>query len=161
MTIKAMPITLLLPDYKQKSYVFNFVDTPGHPNFIAQLVAGMRIADGVILVVDAIEGVMLMTQRIVKHVVREDLDVIVVVNKIDRLIIEMKIPPQDAYLKLKHTLEEVNGLFGKYCAQFGLENRYTISPISNNVIFASAEYSFMFTVESMIKRYKSKFGGFD
>lgn len=58
----------------------------------------------------------------------------------------MKIPPEDAYLKLKHTLEEINGLFGKYCTQFGLENRYNVSPISNNVIFASAEYSFMFSV---------------
>jgi U5 small nuclear ribonucleoprotein component len=30
--------------------------------------------------------------------------VVVVINKIDRLIVEMKIPPEDAYLKIKHTL---------------------------------------------------------
>ena len=66
--------------------------------------AGLRIADGVVLVVDAIEGVMMGTEKCIKHIIREDLDVVVVVNKIDRLIVEMKIPPEDAYLKIKHTL---------------------------------------------------------
>lgn len=61
MSIKATPITLLLPDFKDKNYVLNIVDTPGHPNFLGELVAGLRICDGVILVVDAIEGAMMMT----------------------------------------------------------------------------------------------------
>ncbi len=80
-----------------------------------------------------------------------------VINKIDRLIVEMKIPPEDAYLKIKHTIEEINGVFVKTCAQLGIENRYLISPISNNVIFSSAEYSFMFSLESMAKKYKEVF----
>ena len=54
MTIKAKPITLLLPDLNEKSYILNMIDTPGHPNFIGEFVAGLRIADGVLLVVDAI-----------------------------------------------------------------------------------------------------------
>lgn len=64
----------------------------------------MRVCDGVVLVVDAIEGVMLMTEKIIKHILREKLNVIIIINKIDRLIVEMKIPPEDAYLKIKHTL---------------------------------------------------------
>jgi U5 small nuclear ribonucleoprotein component len=35
MSIKTKPITLLLPDNKDKNYVLNILDTPGHPNFIA------------------------------------------------------------------------------------------------------------------------------
>lgn len=97
----------------------------------------------------------------IKHIVREDLNVVVVMNKIDRLIVEMKIPPEDAYLKIKHTLEEINGLFAKYTAQFGMNNRYAISPVLNNVIFASAEYSFMFSVRSMVGKYQQKFQGMD
>lgn len=62
----------------------------------------------------------------------------VVINKIDRLIVEMKIPPEDAYLKIKHTLEEINGLFLKYSQQLGMENHYLLSPVNGNVIFASA-----------------------
>lgn len=54
MTIKMKPITLLLPDFKDKSFILNVIDTPGHPNFLGEIVAGLRICDGVILVVDAI-----------------------------------------------------------------------------------------------------------
>ena len=63
---------------------------------------------------------------------------VVVINKVDRLIVEMKIPPEDAYLKLKHTLEEVNGVFLKCSQQMGMENMYKISPILGNVVFSAA-----------------------
>ena len=56
---------------------------------------------------------MLMTEKVIRYALRENLKVVVVINKIDRLIVEMKIPPEDAYLKLKHTLEEINGVFLK------------------------------------------------
>lgn len=87
LSIKATPISLLLQDFKDKHYLFNFIDTPGHPNFLGQVVAGMRACEGVLLVIDAIEGVMLMTQKIIKHILREKLSVVVVINKVDRLII--------------------------------------------------------------------------
>lgn len=50
--------------------MLNILDTPGHPNFLGEVVASMRVSDGVLLVVDAIEGVMLMTEQIIKHIVR-------------------------------------------------------------------------------------------
>lgn len=54
MTIKSKAISLLLPDFKDKSYVLNILDTPGHTNFIGELVAALRISDGVVLVIDCI-----------------------------------------------------------------------------------------------------------
>lgn len=111
--------------------------------------------------VDAIEGVMLMTEKIIKHIIREKLPVVVVINKIDRLIIEMKIPPEDAYLKLKHTLEEINGVFLKCAQQLGMENNYKISPALNNVVFAAAEYGFIFNLELMARKYQERFPSVD
>jgi U5 small nuclear ribonucleoprotein component len=128
---------------------------------LGELVAGLRICDGVLLVVDAIEGVMLMTEKIIKHIIREKLPVVVVINKIDRLIIEMKIPPEDAYLKLKHTLEEINGIFLKCAQQLGMENNYKISPALNNVVFAAAEYGFIFNLELMARKYQERFPSVD
>lgn len=104
---------------------------------------------------------MLMTEKVVKHILRERLKVVVVINKIDRLIVEMKLPPEDAYLKIKHTLEEVNGLFVKFAQQLGLSNDYLLSPALGNVIFASAEYSFMFSLHSMALKYQSLFTSVD
>lgn len=57
MSIKATPFTLVLQDSREKSYLFNFLDTPGHPNFSDEVSLGLRVSDGMILVIDCIEGV--------------------------------------------------------------------------------------------------------
>lgn len=72
------------------------------------MVAATRLADGVVIVVDVVEGVMVNTEQVIKHCVREGLTMTLVVNKVDRLILELKLPPADAYYKLRHTIEEVN-----------------------------------------------------
>jgi 116 kDa U5 small nuclear ribonucleoprotein component len=79
-------------------------------NFSDEATAAMRMVDGVVLFVDAAEGVMLNTERLLKHAIQEKLAVTVCINKIDRLILELKLPPQDAYFKLKHIIDEINGL---------------------------------------------------
>jgi U5 small nuclear ribonucleoprotein component len=57
--MKSSPLTVLLPDSRGKNYLFNFVDTPGHPAFNEEVTVGYRLADAVVLVVDCIEGVTL------------------------------------------------------------------------------------------------------
>ena len=107
---KAMPVTLLLPDIKYKSYLMNIFDTPGHVNFSDEATAAMRLSDGVVIFVDAVEGVVLNTERLLKHAVQEKLAITICINKIDRLILELKLPPNDGYYKLRHIVEEINGL---------------------------------------------------
>ena len=70
----------------------------------------MRLCDGVVIFVDAAEGVMLNTQRLIKHAIQEHLAITICINKIDRLILELKLPPVDAYYKLRHIVDEINGL---------------------------------------------------
>jgi U5 small nuclear ribonucleoprotein component len=60
--MKSAPISLVLPDSNDKSYLINLIDTPGHPNFWGEMCAALRLCDGAILVVDAIEGVMMGTE---------------------------------------------------------------------------------------------------
>lgn len=69
----------------------------------------------------------------------------------------MKIPPEDAYLKIKHTLEEINGLFLKFSQQLGVPQPPPLSPLHDNVLFASAEYSFMFSLRSFAAKYQQIF----
>ena len=63
-----------------------------------------------LFIVDAVEGVMIGTERWLQYLVQENIAVTIVINKIDRLILELRLPPADAYLKIKHTLEEINGI---------------------------------------------------
>lgn len=88
-------------------FLINFL---GHVNFSDEVTAAMRLCDGVVLFVDAAEGVMLNTERLLKHAVQEQMQITVCINKIDRLMLELKLPPQDAYYKLRHIVEEINGL---------------------------------------------------
>lgn len=146
-SVKDSAISLLLPDSKGKSYMLNIIDTPGHPNFSGELSCALRICDGVVLVVDAIEGVMMVTQKIIRLALREQLKIVVFVSKMDRLVVELKLPPEDAYLKLKHTLEEINTLIQKTATEFGLDSEaYVVSPLLGNVVFGSGEYSFIFSL---------------
>uniref|UniRef100_A0A1B0D2X7 Uncharacterized protein n=1 Tax=Phlebotomus papatasi TaxID=29031 RepID=A0A1B0D2X7_PHLPP len=80
-SIKATPITLVLPDVRQKSYLMNIFDTPGHVNYSDEVTAALRICDGVVLFVDAAEGVMLNTERLLKHAIQEKMALTICINK--------------------------------------------------------------------------------
>ena len=63
-------MSLVLQNLSEKSYLINMMDCPGYPNFPDEMTAGMRLSDGVVIVVDAVEGVMSGTERAIKHAVR-------------------------------------------------------------------------------------------
>lgn len=73
-------------------------------------------------------------------------------NKLDRLILELKLPPQDAYYKLKHTLDEVNVVIQKY-AHLSQKKVQLASPLSGNVLFGSTLFGCAFSIQSFAKRY--------
>ncbi|XP_077296150.1 116 kDa U5 small nuclear ribonucleoprotein component [Arctopsyche grandis] len=151
-SVKSIPVSLLLKDIRSKSYLMNIIDTPGHVNFSDEATAAMRIVDGVVLFVDAAEGVMLNTERLLTHAVQEQLPITLCINKLDRLILELKLPPQDAYYKLKHIVDEVNALLA--AAPSGEGASPIVSPLLGNVCFASSQYDVCFTLESFAAIYR-------
>eukprot|EP00090_Calanus_glacialis_P029550 TRINITY_DN4741_c0_g1_i1.p1 TRINITY_DN4741_c0_g1~~TRINITY_DN4741_c0_g1_i1.p1 ORF type:complete len:973 (+),score=375.73 TRINITY_DN4741_c0_g1_i1:45-2963(+) len=154
-SIKAMPVSLVCQDVKGKSFLLNVFDTPGHVNFSDEVTAAMRLADGVVVFIDAAEGVMLNTERVIKQAVQEKLAITVCINKIDRLVLELKLPPQDAYYKLRHIVEEVNGLLSLYSES---ESHPVLSPLLGNVCFASSQYGACFTLKSFAQLYSDTYG---
>jgi len=151
MSIKAVPLSLVMPSSTGKHLLFNLMDTPGHVNFSDEVTASYRLSDGVLLVVDAVEGLMCNTERLIKHAASERLPVVVFINKIDRLILELKLPPVDAYHKLRHTLEEVNAVIE--AAYGGDEDCPLADPVKGTVCFGSALYGWSFTLESFAQLY--------
>uniref|UniRef100_A0A0R3RWB3 Tr-type G domain-containing protein n=1 Tax=Elaeophora elaphi TaxID=1147741 RepID=A0A0R3RWB3_9BILA len=156
-SIKATPITIVMQDSRQKSFLLNIIDTPGHVNFSDEVTAAYRLSDGAVIVVDAHEGVMLQTERAIRHAVQERLPVTVCINKIDRLILELKLPPTDAYYKLRFILDQINSLL----QTFSDENEaMKVSPLLNNVVFASSRYNICFSLRSFAELYASSYGSF-
>ena len=99
---------MLLQDSREKSYGFNFVDTPGPPNFSDEVSAGLRLSDNVLLVVDVLEGVTTYGTKLIESSLKQGKRIVLVINKLDRLVLEVKLPPADGYHKIKMTLDEVN-----------------------------------------------------
>jgi len=157
LSIKAAPMTLVLPNISGKSHLFNIIDTPGHVNFADELAASMRLADGMVLVVDIIEGVQVTTELAIKHAVLEDLPLTLVVNKMDRLILELKLPPKDAYFKIKHVIEEVNTVIENTIPGRGESRR--VSPEKGNVAFACTSMRWCFTLRSFVQMYSDFYSG--
>ncbi|XP_065176725.1 116 kDa U5 small nuclear ribonucleoprotein component-like [Sycon ciliatum] len=154
LSIKSTPVSLLLQDSQDKSYLVNLFDTPGHVNFSDEVTAGMRLCDGVVLFVDAHEGLMLNSQELIRHAVQEQLPITLCINKIDRLVLELKLPPTDAYFKLRQIVDETNSLI----QTFGGGEASVLSPLLGNVLFASSKFRFCFTLHSFAKIYSDSHG---
>lgn len=157
LSVKASPMSLVLQSTKGKSHLINILDTPGHVNFVDEVAAALRLVDGVALVVDVVEGVQVNTEQIIKHAVLEDIPMTLIINKVDRLILELRLPPSDAYFKLKHVVEEVNTLIENTIPGQGEKRR--LSPEKGNVLFACTEMGWCFTLQSFSKMYADSFPG--
>ena len=155
-SIKSAPMSLVLPSSKGKSHLLNIIDTPGHVNFVDEVATAARLVDGICLVVDVVEGVQINTEQIIKHAVLEDIPLTLIVNKLDRLILELRLPPKDAYFKFKHVVEEVNTVIANTVPTRAASKR--LSPEKGNVLFACTELGWCFTLPSFAKMYSDTFG---
>ncbi|EPQ61677.1 Bgt-5198 [Blumeria graminis f. sp. tritici] len=154
-SVKAAPMSLVLHSSHGKSHLFNILDTPGHVNFVDEVASSLRLVDGVVLVVDVVEGVQVNTEQIIKHVLLEELSLTLVINKMDRLILELKLPPNDAYFKLKHVVEEVNTIIENVLP--GQGEKLRLSPEKGNVMFACSGMGWCFTLQSFAKMYSDSY----
>ena len=153
-SIKSSPITLILENSKGKNYLFNFIDTPGHPNFFDEIQTSFKVSDGVLIIVDCVEGITTQTELIIKEAIKEDLDIILVINKIDRLILELKIPPKDAYFKIKYIIDDFNKFIViNEIFNVGKIKNHFVHPNKGNVLFASSEYNICFNLENYVVKY--------
>ena len=157
LSIKATPISMVMETLSEKSYLLNVFDCPGHVNFCDESTAALRAADGAVVVVDAVEGVMMTTERVIKHALANQVAITVLVNKVDRLILELKLPPQDAYFKLIHTIEEINTIIADNTPAGDKVIR--VSPELGNVCFSSGQHRWSFTLSSFAHKYCEKHPG--
>jgi len=146
-SLKLRPVTSACADSSGKSFFVQSLDTPGHVNFSDEVECALEVADGAVIVVDVVEGVQLGTELAVDALRRHRLleSTVIVLNKMDRLIHELKLPPGDAYRKIVHVIDTLEGLFRRHTA----EGEDLVSPRNSRMIFASAEHGWCVSVESM------------
>ncbi|KAL5524507.1 RIA1 [Sanghuangporus sanghuang] len=106
----------------QKTYVVNLIDTPGHVDFSGEVSSASRLCDGALLLVDVVEGVCTQTIAVLRQAWLDRVRPILVLNKCDRLITELKLSPMEAYHHLNQVVEQVNAVMGSFYAGERMED---------------------------------------
>lgn len=101
-------------DPEQKEYLINLIDSPGHIDFSSEVSTASRLCDGAVVLVDAVEGVCSQTVTVLRQTWIEKLKPLLVINKMDRLVTELKMTPAEAFVHLSKLLEQVNAVLGSF-----------------------------------------------
>ena len=142
-TIKTSNISLL-HEIKGKSYVLNIIDTPGHVDFTGKVTRALRAIDGAVVVVDAVEEVMVQTETVTRQALDERVKPVLFINKIDRLIRELKISPKEIQEKLSRIIRDFNTLIDIY-GEPEFKDDWKVNPSEGTVAFGSALHRWGFT----------------
>jgi elongation factor 2 len=113
MTVFASNISMT-HNFKGEDYLINLIDTPGHIDFSGAVTRSLRAADGALVVVDAVEGPMTQTETVLMQALRERVKPLLFINKVDRLIKEIKLTPEDMQNRFAKIITRVNTLIERY-----------------------------------------------
>ncbi len=150
MTVKAANISLY-HEYGGKPYVINLIDTPGHVDFTGKVTRSLRVLDGAIVVVDAVEGVMTQTETVLRQALEERVRPLLFINKVDRLIKELRLQPQEIQQRFVDIIKEVNSLIYEY-AEPEFRDKWLLDPVKGMVAFGSAKDKIGLTVPTSNKK---------
>jgi elongation factor 2 len=113
MTVFASNISLV-HTFKGRDHLINLIDTPGHIDFSGAVTRSLRAVDGALVVVDAVEGPMTQTETVLMQALRERVKPVLFINKVDRLIRELKLKPEEIQRKFAKVITRINNLIEKY-----------------------------------------------
>ncbi|KAJ4479069.1 P-loop containing nucleoside triphosphate hydrolase protein [Lentinula aciculospora] len=166
-TIKSTAISMYfelekeeLTDIKQKTdghgFLINLIDSPGHVDFSSEVTAALRVTDGALVVVDCVEGVCVQTETVLRQALTERIKPVVIINKVDRALLELQVDKESLYQSFQRTIESVNVIVSTYHdAALGDVQVY---PDQGTVAFGSGLHGWAFTLRQFASRYAKKFG---
>ncbi|MFH1240500.1 MAG: elongation factor EF-2 [Candidatus Diapherotrites archaeon] len=149
-TINAANISIT-HNYNNQEYLINIIDTPGHIDFGGDVIRAMRAVDGVIVVVDAVEGVMPQTETVIRQALKEYVKPVLFINKVDRLINELQVTQEEMQQRFVKTIAGVTNLIKKNIPkEFG--NEWIPNVENGSVVFGSGYYKWAISVPQMKKK---------
>ncbi|MEM0049373.1 MAG: elongation factor EF-2 [Candidatus Bathyarchaeia archaeon] len=138
----------LVHTYKGEEYLINLIDTPGHIDFSGAVTRSLRAVDGALVVVDAVEGPMTQTETVLMQALHERVKPILFINKVDRLIKELRLTPQEIQQRFAKIILRINQLIEKYAPPEHKKD-WQIKVEQGTVAFGSALHKWGFTLPYM------------
>ena len=134
----------------EEPYIFQLNDTPGHISFTGEVSRALRGSDGAIILVDALEGIMTQTETNIRLAVGEELcKPVLFINKVDRLISELKLSPQKTFEKIDRITREINDLIKKIRPE---GSGWGVDFAKNSVAVGSAKHGWGFTYQILLDK---------
>jgi len=130
-------IASMVHDFEGGQYLINLIDTPGHVDFGGDVTRAMRAIDGVIILVDSVEGIMPQTETVIRQALKERVRPVLFINKVDRLVNELKISPEMMQQRFTKIITEVNNRIRKWLPE-DLGEKWVVSVEGGSVAFGSA-----------------------
>ena len=131
-----------------KEYVINMIDTPGHVDFSGRVIRSLRAIDGAVVVCDAVEGIMTQTETVTRMALEERVKPVFFINKIDRLIKELRLTPEAMQEKLAAVVANFNGLIDTY-GEPDYKEKWKVAIQNGSVTFGSAKDRWAINVDVM------------
>jgi elongation factor 2 len=148
-TIDASNVSMV-HEYDGKEYLINMIDTPGHVDFGGDVTRAMRAVDGAVVVVDAVEGTMPQTETVLRQALKEGVRPVLFINKVDRLINELKVNEQEMQIRLARVIDKVNKLI-KGMNEKMYNEGWKLDAAKGTVAFGSALYKWAVSIPFMKK----------
>ncbi|OLL25224.1 Elongation factor 2 [Neolecta irregularis DAH-3] len=166
-TIKSTAISLYaelseddVKDVPQKSdgnqFLINLIDSPGHVDFSSEVTAALRVTDGALVVVDTIDGVCVQTETVLRQALSERIKPVVMINKVDRALLELQVGKEDLYQSFSRTIESINVIIAMYLDK--AIGDVSVYPEKGTIAFGSGLHGWAFTIRQFALRYAKKFG---
>jgi len=137
-------------------FLINLIDSPGHVDFSSEVTAALRVTDGALVVVDCVEGVCVQTETVLRQALGERIKPVVMVNKMDRALLELQLEAEDTYQSFQRTIESVNVVISTY--EDEALGDVQVYPNKGTVAFGSGLHGWGFTLGRFADMYAAKFG---
>ena len=138
-------------NFEDKNHLINLIDTPGHVDFGGDVTRAMRAVDGCIIVACAVEGVMPQTETVIRQALKEYVKPTLFINKVDRLINELQVTPEQMQERFIKIINEVNDLIRKMAPK-EYKNDWIVKVDNGTVAFGSAYHNWAISMPFMKKK---------
>ena len=140
---------------KNDKFLINLIDSPGHVDFSSEVTAALRVTDGALVVVDYVEGVCVQTETVLRQSLQELIKPVLMINKCDRALFELKHNPETMYQNFLRVIENANVIISTYQNQDAMGD-LQVYPNQGTVAFGSALHGWGFTLNTFAKMYATK-----